>query len=515
MKRRHALGWLAAWSALVKAQVAQAQSTRAPSAQAKKQNAAAAASPPAPPAPPPSSSASAADLGADIELVRETLNTLHPGVLRYNSQLQIDASMTALKRAFVSAPDSAQRFLVLSRFLAMLKCGHSHANFFNQSPAVAKELFDRRSRLPFTFRWIGDAMVVTGNAPNDLPPRGTVVTAINGTPAPRILEALLPHVRADGNNDAKRRSLLAVTAKSRLEAFDVFLGLLAGAPASGTIKLDLKLADGKTSRLEVPALTMAERDAQLPAAATAKDAPAWDWRIDEHGVALLTMPSWALYNSPWGWKAWLGDKLDGLAADTAAKGLVIDLRGNEGGLDCGNAVLERFVKVDSTLPVRRLVRFRRTPEALNKVLDSWEPSFRTLGEKAKAFDSRFFELPSAPNVLRPQGQRIELPLVVPTDAANSSATFTFAQRVKASRVGRLVGEPTGGNQRGINAGAFFFVRLPASGLEFDLPLIGSFALQPMPDAGIEPDVRVDTTAADIAAGRDAALERALALVRGA
>jgi Peptidase family S41 len=100
-----------------------------------------------------------------------------------------------------------------------------------------------------------------------------------------------------------------------------------------------------------------------------------------------------------------------------------------------------------------------------------------------------------------------------TDAANSSATFSFAQRVKSTRVGKLVGEATGGNQRGINGGAFFFVRLPASGIEFDLPLIGTFPLQPAPDAGIEPDVKVDVAAVDIATGIDAAMERALALAQ--
>ena len=80
--------------------------------------------------------------------------------------------------------------------------------------------------------------------------------------------------------------------------------------------------------------------------------------------------------------------------------------------------------------------------------------------------------------------------------------------------GKLVGEATGGNQRGGNGGAFFFVRLPASGIEFDLPLIGNFPMQPAPDAGIEPDLKVDVAAVDIATGIDAQMERALALATG-
>jgi Peptidase family S41 len=477
MKRRHALSLIAAVPAL------------SSHAQPKK--------PAKPLAPPPSaaSAAAAAELASDIDLTREILAMLHPGLLRYNSPLQIDAMMASVKRSFAGAPDLAQRYLVLSRFLATLKCGHSHANAFNQSPAVVKALFDRKSRLPFAMRWIGEQMVVTGGdlMAEKLPP-GTLIGAINGVPARTMLQTLLLYARADGNNDAQRRSLLDLRGRTRFETFDVFQGLHYGEPASGVFRLDVRTPDGVISTLEAPALTMDERHAQLPAAATATDAALWDWRVDEQGVAVLTMPSWALHDSKWDWRAWLNDKLDALAADSSAKGLVVDLRGNEGGLDCGNPILERFLKSASALPMRRLVRYQKTPEPLNRYLDTWDNSFRDWGGKARPFDSRFFSLPAGETTLQPKGAALSLPLVVLTDAANSSATFAFAQRIKATGAGKLVGEATGGNQRGINASAFFFVRLPAS--------------------GIEPDVKVEASAGDIAAGRDAPMERALALTKG-
>ncbi len=494
MDRRHALAWIAAGPAAATAQ-----------------------NKPKAPVPPPSAASAAAlsSLGADIDLTREILATLHPGLLRYISQLQLDASMVSLKRGFASAPDLTQRYLVLSRFLAMLKCGHSYANFFNQKTEVAQALFDKRSRLPFEMRWVGEGMFITSEQerlPSPLT-RGTQVGAINGVPVRTMLQALLPYARADGGNDAKRRNLLSLHGLARYEFFDVFHGLVYGEPPGGVFRLDVKTPDGRISVADVAALSTAERHAQLPS--VADDAPRWTWRIDEgHGVAVLTMPSWALYNSPWDWQAWLVEKLDALAADDAAKGLVVDLRGNEGGLDCGNLILERFLAADSVQPMRRLVRYQKTPPHLNGVLETWDNSFRDWGAKARRFDDRFFALPAGETAVRAKGPRIAKPLVVLTDAANSSATFVFAQRVKASGAGKLVGEATGGNQRGINGSAFFFVRLPASGIEFDLPLIGSFPPQPMPDAGIEPDVKVDVAAVDIATGIDAQLERALVLAKG-
>jgi hypothetical protein len=497
MKRRRALSVLASvpWCA-------QAQQPRAR------------VKPPvAPSAPSAASLAVAEAMAGDVELIREILATLHPGQLRYNSPLQLDAAMAPFRRAYTAAPDVAQRYLALSRFLAMLKCGHTHANAFNQSPAVAAELFDRRTRLPLTTRWIGEQMIVTSSSasPERLPP-GTWIGAVNDVPTARMLQTLLPATRADGSNDAKRRSLLAIRARAPLETFDVLQGVVYGEPPGGVHKLDVRTPDGTISSVEVPALTLAERHAQVPAPAA--DGALWDWRIDDNGVAVLTMPTWALHGSAWDWRAWLSERLDLLATDTAAKALVVDLRGNEGGLDCGHLVLERFLSADSTLAMRRLVRFQSAPAHLNRYLDTWDESVRQLGAKARRFDSRFFALPEGEATLRPSGARLLLPLLVLVDWANSAATFSFAQRVKAAKVGRLVGETTGGNQRGHNGGAFFFVRLPASGLEFDLPLIGTFPLQPAPDAGLEPDVKVDVTAADIAAGRDAVMERALALARG-
>ena len=100
-------------------------------------------------------------------------------------------------------------------------------------------------------------------------------------------------------------------------------------------------------------------------------------------------------------------------------------------------------------------------------------------------------------------------------ADNSSATFEFAAILRQNGVGTLVGRTTGGNQRGINGGAFFFLRLPASGLEIDLPLIGQFPVQAAADAGIAPDIAVPLRAADIAAGRDAELAAVLARISAA
>jgi hypothetical protein len=120
--------------------------------------------------------ATTASAPSDIALVREIVTTLHPGLYRYNSPKTIDQALTKLERMWSDLPDLSSRYLHLSRFLATIKCGHSYANFFNQTKQVKANLFDRRTRLPFAFKWIDNQMVVTEDqsGTNSLP-RGTVI----------------------------------------------------------------------------------------------------------------------------------------------------------------------------------------------------------------------------------------------------------------------------------------------------------------------------------------------------
>jgi C-terminal processing protease CtpA/Prc len=122
--------------------------------------------------------------------------------------------------------------------------------------------------------------------------------------------------------------------------------------------------------------------------------------------------------------------------------------------------------------------------------------------------TRFDDDASGNEIIAAKGKPFRGKVVVLIDASNSSATFQFARLVREQRLGTLVGETTGGSLRGINGGAFFFLRLPNSQIEMDLPLIGTFPTTPQPDAGLTPDVRVAATAEDIAHDRDTALAEA-------
>ena len=464
-----------------------------------------------------------ADLQADVDVLEKAYTQLHPGLYRYNSPAQIDADFAQLRAELDRDQPLRETYLAFSVFAAKIRCGHTYANFYNQPKPVVEELFSGRDRVPFYFEWIGGEMVVTRDFTSAQSlPAGTRVLKINGVDSKTILARLMTVARADGSNDAKRIALLGVRGDDRWETFDIFYPLFFPMKDSN-YRLDVRRpGETKRSQVSVEALTPEQRFEPIRAreeSLKGGSSELFEWKYVGGDAAYVRMPSWALYDSKWDWKGWLGEHLDD-AVKRNTPALIIDLRGNEGGLDVGNVILSRLVTSDLKLSASlRLVRYRRVPDDLVPYLDTWDKSFRDWGESAVELDHPW---PTAPavhyfrltkydddadgDVIKAEGAHFNGRVYVLVDASNSSATFQFAQVVQQNHLGVLVGTPTGGNQRGINGGAFFFLRLPHSKIEMDLPLVGSFPQSDKPDAGLTPDVLVRTTAQDVTAHRDSGLD---------
>ena len=493
--------------------------------------------------PAPGEPVSAADLQSDAAVLRRCLETIHPGLYRYNTREQLDAHFDTLVRELSRDLTRREAFVAFSRFAATIRCGHTFANPYNQGKLVMAEMAAGRDRFPLRFRWIDRRMIVTGAYPGGPEiARGSEVLRINATPVATILDAMLPLSRADGSNDAKRIAQLELRGEDRYEIFDFLLQVLFPA-RDGTFTIELRApGSDAVQTVTAAAMTDADRAAAYNAFAAAKpdgDAPLWALEHRSPQIAYLRMPNWVTYKSKWDWKASIHAIFDDLIA-TATPNLVIDLRGNEGGTSVGDEILSRLI----TEPIawsenERFVRYIKTPDDLNPVLDTWDESFRDrIKEIVETVDlaSRqpglapgqtggFHRLretdendqPVTEGFIKPIGKRYGGRVFVLVNADNSSATFSFARMIQKHRLATLVGQPTGGNQRGINGGAYFFVRLPKSRVEIDLPQIGYFPKlglsEPRPDAGVTPDVLVPLRAEDIASGRDAEMEAVLRLIK--
>ncbi len=480
--------------------------------------------PPAAPAPSASTLLARSKLLDDLAILRDAYATLHPGLYRYRSPAEIDAAFAAAEAEFSHDRTLGEAFLVFSRLAAEFRCGHSFCNPANQGKTVRAAVIEAGARVPFLFRWLDGRMIATealraggGNAPALAP--GDEVVAINGIETAGLLAAMMPLARADGANDAKRLAYLELRGNYAHEAFDILLPLLhPELRDAATFLLSVRGLDGLERTVAGPAHTHADRAAlaQARAGDTRGDTPLWTLTRPRPDAALLTMPTWAMYNTKWDWRAYLRGVFDGLAREGTAN-LVIDLRANEGGNDVGHEILARLT--DRPIPVstrQQVIAADRVPARLNPHLDTWDDSFRDRSKQSRPLGNGLHELLSdeegSAGAIDPAGPRYTGRVFVLISPECSSATFEFAQLVRRTGLATLVGMPTGGNQRGITGGNFFFLRLPNTRIETDLPLKTTPLDATLPDAGIEPDIHVATSRADIAAGRDTELEAVYAAI---
>lgn len=449
---------------------------------------------------------------SDAQYVFETLSAIHPGLLRYQSAAEFAARHAGFATQFESG-DFDAKVIALQSLLGAVRCGHTYINPSNQSSAVKEQLYGSRALLPFHFQWLGSDMVVTRDPHSAGLAPGTTITTINGVATTEVLTRLLPLARADGGNDAKRRALMSMPGTNSWPMFDLYFDLLfnpgrrvrvdAVDPSGNPVSVDLETIDYET-RLAGSTLKL-DADPQ---------APIWFSRMENEGrTRIITMPSWATYKTRWDWEGWLRGEL-GAALSDGSTGLVFDLRGNEGGYNIGEGMLPFLIRepLDVPMPSER-VRFTQAPEDLRPLFNTWDAGFYEIGKDGERISERFIEInPSRANRIEPLGPGFSGKIAVLIDADNSSATFDFARQLRSAGIAALIGEPTGGNMRGINGGAYFFTVLPESGIEFDIPLIGYYPEGEQPDAGLEPDELIARSPADIATGRDPAMARAIAVV---
>ncbi len=465
-------------------------------------------------------------LKADLAVLRQALTTIHPGLYRYQSPAQFEAEIKGLERRFSKGATQAEVFLALSAFTAKIRCGHTFPSFWNQRDETHANLFLAKDKLPIAFRWLGGKMIVTRNdsKSNALKP-GTMIKKINDVPSEVVLKTLLQLVKADGRNDAKRVAELQLQGLNEWEAFDIYYSL-AYRPTE-KFKLDVIQLDGSQQSIVVDAVDHAAREAMRASLTpnTNEDSELWKFTWTRPDMAVLTMPNWVLYNSKWNWKEYLRSRFIELQAKGATS-LVLDIRGNAGGNECGDEIMRYLVPERRSVPADlTYVKYQKLPADLEAHVRTWDRSYYDWSRiskpagPVKLLNTTAYQIRSDVRdaTIFPATPRFRGKVYVLVDAENSSATFQFAQQMRRFKVGTLVGQPTGGSRRGINGGAIFFTTLPNSGIEIDIPIIASVPTTDQPDEGLVPDVVIQDSRADIATGRDSVMEwvlRQKAPVRG-
>ncbi len=459
----------------------------------------------------------AKDLLADFEIARKSYETLHPGLYKYADKATIDGYFEECKTALSHDQPLAEAYLNFHKLTSKFKCGHSYPNFYNQEEFLKKELFEQKKCLPFQFRLIEDRMLITRTADSNIQ-EGVEVKTINGITVATIIKTLLPIVRADGSNDGKRSKLLEIGGQD-FEYFDIFFPIVFPFTSE---KFNLEVYDFKTkkaSKISINAQNRTERNKILKGKYTDNEIVNANFKWLNDQTAIMEINSFAVFNKGFDFNKFYLNSVNEYQ-QKQGKNLIIDIRKCEGGNTDATQLIRYLTKNNIEIKSEQdCWAYLKIDSTLKPYVDNKKWAFGWFSMNPNYFT----KLPSGqyrskssdkPQIITPESTHIEGDIYLLTSATNSSAGYVAANVFKKNHLATLVGQTTGGNQKGITAGALFFMLLPNTKIEVDVPLIGmDYDLaKTRPDAGISPDVYVKPNIEDAVKGIDTEMEAVKKLI---
>lgn len=427
---------------------------------------------------------------ADADLLHRVLVEAHPDAERGARREHTEALWADLRGA-LDRPLRPREFRnLLDPVVAGYLDGHTYVDFPFDAPDYKAYGAGGGRFFPFDVEALDGGLYVRASRGDLALPAGTRILSIDGEPAGAVLSDLVSASSGDG--DAYRRATAA-----RLFALLLWQRRQHG----NRFALEVERPGGKVESLQAPGIAQADMEAAL-----FDEAPMEAYELTPQ-VFVLALN-----------KMQANDRMK-QAVDAAMATLrdkrypvfVLDLRHDGGGASVvGSWILRHIARSPFRYSDRKEVRL--SPWLLANV-----PQYREWVEGMQAGhpvegDRVVMRVDPESGSERPADWTYDGKVVLLTSPRTYSSGFMVAQAFQCFGMGTVVGEAPGSHRR--LTGEPMPVALPNSRID---AYVATARYEPPCGSGdfMAPDVAVRPTAADLAAGRDAALEYVRALAQGA
>ncbi len=460
---------------------------------------------------------------SDLQLLKLALFEVHPGLNRYNDETSLKKELIRLESNLKQPISSFNFYKNLSKIVAQFNCGHS---VIKPGKTWTERMLKQGLFLPLSLFAIDSSLFVRANGSTDQRIiQGTQILSINGRSASKIIREIFDHLPSDGTNRTSKSYLL----NRDIFTFNSYFYLWVDRSPSFEITA-LRPEEKEPIHFIIKAINPGTFRYQLQqnTAPPYGESIHWETRpqekisfrtIDSISTAILTIKK---FDNRKAQSSFLKNTFR-VIRKKQTQNLILDLRGNPGGLDeIGRLLFTYFIKKPTPYIKSIQSKTNNIPLELKSQSTDWNTFLDDLNKKVtrveETSNNLFFlkdRYSKAMGVQPPNKKGFEGNLYVLVDGGTDSAAATLAHLIYFNNLGLLIGEKSGAAYQGGHSFTFLRLLLPNSQFYLQIPIM-KYQLSVHPEQfkmdGAIPHIPIKNKFNDYLQDRNKSMEKAISLI---